>query len=254
MRIVHKLLEHPLTKELSVDDPKTTLLRRQIINEKSFLKSIYSEWYSLIMKTFPQSSNVLELGSGAGFLKTVYPEIITSEIMYIEGVDIIVDGCMLPFEKNVLNGIVMTDVLHHIPDVEAFLNEALRCLKVGGKIVMVEPWNTRWSKWIYTNFHSEPFIVDSGWKIPSSGPLSGANGALPWIVFERDYQVFQKQFSKLRINEIKPLMPISYLISGGVSMRSLIPGWFYKPTRYIEKWFEKSGVGMFALIELEKIN
>ena len=252
MGILQRLLEHPLTKGLSVDDPNTTSLRRQIIEQKPYLHSIYSEWYALILQALPATTDVLELGSGAGFLKSIIPDVITSEILFIEGIDVVADGCMMPFGDNSLNGIVMTDVFHHIPNVEKFLREASRCIRPGGKIVMVEPWRTSWSEWVYTHLHSEPFSPDSGWEIPSTGPLSGANGALPWIVFERDRDRFENEFPNWRINSIQPLMPLAYLLSGGVSMRSLIPNFLYGPTRHVEKWLEKSCGSMFALIDLEK--
>ena len=55
-----------------------------------------------------------------------------------------------------------------------FFQEATRCVKLGGCIVMIEPWNTSWAKWVYQNLHSEPFDPDAGWTFPSSGPLSNA--------------------------------------------------------------------------------
>jgi 2-polyprenyl-3-methyl-5-hydroxy-6-metoxy-1,4-benzoquinol methylase len=47
-----------------------------------------------------------------------------------------------------LRGIVMTNVLHHIPDARAFLKEAARCLHPGGVIAMIEPWVSPWSRLI----------------------------------------------------------------------------------------------------------
>lgn len=116
---------------------------------------------------------------------------------------------------------------------------------------MLEPWRTPWSEWVYSNLHPEPFQPDSGWETPSTGPLSGANGALPWIVFERDRAIFEAQFPQWRIVGIELMMPFSYLLSGGVSMRSLIPGWMYGPVRSLEKRLTQKRWAMFALIELE---
>ena len=63
-------LAHPLTKSLSVDDPRTTEARRRIILEKPFLRRIYSEWYDQIGAALPSGPGaVLEIGSGGGFLK-----------------------------------------------------------------------------------------------------------------------------------------------------------------------------------------
>jgi len=254
MSILKKLLWHPLTRGLSVDDPRTTLLRRNIIQEKAFLRALYSEWYERIISVLSKKKAVLELGSGAGFLQQLFPEVITSELFETPGVSLVADACNLPFADLSLDAIIMTDVFHHIPDVNRFFLEATRCLRPRGKIVMIEPWRTSWSEWVYTHLHSEPFSPDSGWKIPSTGPLSGANGALPWIVFHRDKALFEAQYPQWRINNIEPLMPFSYILSGGVSMRSLLPGWMYRPTRILERILKQEHWAMFALIEIELVS
>jgi hypothetical protein len=57
-------------RELDVDDPRTTQLWKQIVKRKGFLNSIYEEWYSEIKAWLPTDGGaVLELGSGAGFLR-----------------------------------------------------------------------------------------------------------------------------------------------------------------------------------------
>ena len=251
MGIVNKILEHPLTRGLSVDDPRTTLLRREIIQNKAFLHALYTEWYEQIICVLPQKNDVLELGSGAGFFQQYLPEVITSEVFETPGVKLIADACDLPLPDKSLDAIVMTDVFHHIPDVGRFILEAGRCIRPGGKIVMIEPWRTPWSEWVYTHLHSEPFSSDSGWKIPSTGPLSGANGALPWFVFKRDKALFEAQYPQWHIKDIELMMPLSYLLSGGVSMRSLLPGWMYRPIRVLERILFQKKWAMFALIELE---
>jgi SAM-dependent methyltransferase len=254
MSILDKILGHPLTRGLSVDDPRTTLHRRSIIQDKAFLHALYTEWYERIIGVLPQKNDVLELGSGAGFLQQFLPEVITSEVFETPGVRLIADACALPLPDKSLNAIVMTDVFHHIPDVGRFLLEAARCVRQGGQIVMIEPWCTPWSEWVYTHLHSEPFSPGSGWKIPSTGPLSGANGALPWIVFHRDRALFDAEYRQWRIKKIEPMMPFSYLLSGGVSMRSLMPGWLYRPIRVLERAFGQKQWAMFALIELERVS
>jgi SAM-dependent methyltransferase len=248
---VKRYLAHPLTHGLSLDDPKTTVLRRQIIRQKHFLYQIYLEWYGLIKNTLPATGQVLEIGSGAGFIKSLMPQVITSEMFEISDVDLVTDACNLPIPNASLDAIVMTDVLHHIPNVSQFFNEAIRCLRPNGKIVMIEPWHTPWSRFIYTYLHSEPFEPDAGWEIPSAGPLSGANGALPWILFRRDKALFESRYPNLHIKSITPLMPLSYMLSGGVSLRGSLPGWLYPVVRLFEKNSPEKKWAMFALIELE---
>ena len=64
------ILAHPLTKGLSLDDPRTTELRTTIIRNKGFLKQIYESWYRLLASQIPAGyGSVLEVGSaGGGFL------------------------------------------------------------------------------------------------------------------------------------------------------------------------------------------
>ena len=91
---------------------------------------------------------------------------------------------------------------------------------------MIEPWVTAWSRVVYGRLHHEPFLPEAAtWGFPLAGPLSGANGALPWIVFQRDRSQFEQEFPQLRIVSIRPFMPLRYLLSGGVSLRNLVPEW-----------------------------
>jgi SAM-dependent methyltransferase len=251
MGLINSLFAHPLTKILSVDDPRTTEIRYEIIQSKPFLKAVYQDWYKIIIRGLGNSKNILEIGSGAGFLKIYIPSLFTSEVMEVKNVDLVADATQLPFPDKSLDAIVMTDVLHHIPSPKDFFSEAARCLRIRGKILMIEPWPTPWSEFVYKNFHSEPFNKDGDWTIPLSGPLSGANGALPWILFHRDLTQFKESFPQIKITNIKLMMPFSYLMSGGVSLRFSVPGFLYTLTRYIESKLNQQRWAMFAYIEIE---
>jgi hypothetical protein len=74
-------------------------------------------------------------------------------------------------------------------------------------------------------------------------------------MFARDRQQFQNEFPMWQIVRIQPMMPIVYLISGGVSMRQLMPGWSYSFWRGLEKWLDrgKHPPAMFAQVVLKRI-
>jgi hypothetical protein len=151
----------------------------------------------------------------------------------------------------------MTDVLHHLPQPRRFFAEATRCVRTGGVIVMIEPWVTPWSRLVYTRLHHETFWPEmAGWEFPAGGPLSGANGALLWILFERDRTRFRQEFPLLHIRSICPMMPFRYLVSGGMSLRSLSPAWTFDLWRALERKLQPwmGAWAMFAQIVLVKLD
>ena len=256
--MLKSLLAHPLTYGLDLDDPRTMALRRRIIQEKSFLRQIYREWYSALAGDLPAGAGAaIELGSGAGFLKDFVPDLVASEVFSCAGIDIVMSGLDLPFKPASLRAILMVDVLHHLPQARGFFREAARCVKPGGVVAMIEPWVTPWSQLIYTRMHHEPFSPEAcEWEFPAGGPLSAANGTLPYILFPRDRARFEREFPMCRIQTIKPMMPFCYLVSGGVSMRSLMPGWSFKCWRSFENLLQPLmwRLAMFAYIVLQKRN
>jgi hypothetical protein len=254
--MLRRWLAHPLTRGLDIDDPATTRLRQEVIRRKGVLRRIYLEWYDSIAHALPQGEGpVLELGAGGGFMRESVPGLVTSERFLVPHVSLVLDGLRLPFASRSLRGIVMTNVLHHLPEPRLFFAEATRCVERGGVIAMIEPWVTPWSRIIYGRLHHEPFEPDTAsWNIAGSGHLSGANGALPWIIFERDRTLFEDEFPGWRIERVIPMMPFVYLLSGGVSLRSVVPGWSFPAIRGLERAFSpwRRHLAMFALIVLRR--
>jgi hypothetical protein len=250
-------LTHPLVRDLDLDSPETVDRVSKIIQSKPFLRQIYNQWYLSISNALPTNITgpVLELGSGGGFLKKYIPNLITSEILQTPGVDVVLDGQRLPFQNQSLRGIVMLDVLHHLPDSKQFFKDASLCVQTGGAIVMIEPWVTPWSKFVYNNLHHEPFDADvEEWKFPRGGPLSQANSALPWIIFFRDRSIFENKHPEWKIQDVSLHTPFAYLLSGGVSMRSLMPGFFYNIFRLLAEISKPcmKKCAMFATIVLQR--
>ncbi len=257
VQLMQNPLKHPLTSDLNLDSSEATEIHAQIIREKPFLHKIYNEWCKKITFLLPNNPDgiILELGSGGGFLETFIPGLITSEIMPNPNVQLRTDARALPFPASSTKAIIMIDVFHHIPDVEEFLYECVRCLQPGGRIIMIEPWITKWSALIYNKLHHEPYLPETdNWEFPNTGPLSAANLALPWIVFSRDRDKFTTTFPELNVHDIQPDWPFVYLLSGGVSMRSLAPGCSYSFIRKLESLLKPAmnHIAMFATIVVEK--
>jgi SAM-dependent methyltransferase len=225
-------------KGLSLDDPRTTELHREIIQSNAFLKEMYISWYSSFKELIAQApeGKVFEIGSGGGFSKEVIPNVITSDIQKLSYVDVCCSAEHIPMADGELSAIFMINVLHHIPDCSLFFKEAIRVLKPGGVIIMIEPAKTLVGSIIYNVLHHEPYDPSApDWTIKGSGPLSDANIAIPWIVFKRDYAKFQQQFPELVLTKYTYHTPFRYLLSGGVSRPSFLPYSMYKMVDFAEK-------------------
>lgn len=245
------------TIPFDLDDPKATLAHRDLILQKPFLKRLYNDWYDVFIKKAKEikTGKHLEIGSGGGFLKEVFPEVITSDILALPNVDMVFSAEEIPFKENELASIVMLNVFHHIPKPYLFLQEAQRTLVKGGKIIMTEPANSALGRFIYKRFHHEPFEENGPREIKAGNPLSNSNQALPHIYFERDLELFKKEFPQLKINSIKYHSPFSYIISGGVSRSAMLPYFMYNFVKGIEWLFSplSKQIGLFCTIEVEKI-
>ena len=256
-RVLQNLLGDLRLQHLTPDTSDVLQMQALMIRKKPFLRKLYEEWYRSISRMIPTaiSGPILELGAGGGFLHDILPGVIRSDILADGNSDILLDGLRLPMQSRVLKAIVMVDVFHHLPAVELFLCEAARCIRPGGVVVMIEPWHTRWSRLMYRWLHPEPFEPEArDWGFPAGQPLSRSNQALPWIVFERDREVFRRRFPQWSLRELTLHTPFRYLVSGGVSYRALMPGAAFKYWRRIENALKPwmNSWAMFATITLKR--
>jgi SAM-dependent methyltransferase len=257
--VVKQWLAHPLARGLQVDAPDATARHRAIIEQKPFLMRLYREWYGQVAAAVPAGDGaVLEIGSGAGFLARQLPGLVTSDLVPADGVRVVLDARQLPFRNDALKAIVMTNVFHHISRPRAFLTEAARVVRPGGAVVMLEPWLSWWSRVIYGSLHHEPFVPAAReWEFSDGGRLSSANGALAWIVFRRDRATFEREYPQWQVDDISLDVgtPFRYLLSGGVSLRSLTPAVTFEAWRALERAFAPwmAHWAMFAMVRLRRV-
>ena len=239
-----------------LDTPESTLFHKDIILKKRILKRLYSEWYDRFFRSAKAcgEGTYLEIGSGGGFLKDVFPEAVTSDILPLPTVDIVCSAESLPFNDSSIACIMMLNVFHHIPRPHLFLDEAQRCLVPGGKALMIEPANSMLGRFVYTRFHHEPFDPDGSWEIEPGNPVSNSNQALPYIYFERDKTLFDERFPQLTLENIRYHTPFMYLVSGGLSRNPMLPHGMYRTVKFAEWLFSPLNryMGLFCSIELRK--
>ncbi|MCP4678036.1 MAG: class I SAM-dependent methyltransferase [Deltaproteobacteria bacterium] len=214
-----------------------TSVHADLIRKKPFLKELYVHYYDEFLHAHESAPPGLrlEIGSGAGFLEEIVPDVVSFDIRPGADVAAVASALELPLRAGTVGAIFMLNVLHHLPDIRRFFIEVGRVLRPGGRAVFIEPYVSPFSRLVYKNFHHEPFNPESpDWTLEASGPMSSANGALPWIVFVRDRTRFESEFPDLEIRRIEPHTAFLYLLSGGVSMRSLVPGFAFGTCRAAE--------------------
>jgi SAM-dependent methyltransferase len=248
-------LAHPSARGLAPDDDRAPSIHREIIRGKPLLRDVYDEWYAALAAPLAGARPVLEIGSGAGYLADVLPGLITSDVRATPATRVVLDAHHLPFAPGGLGAITMTNVLHHLPDARTFFAEAGRAVRPGGVMALVEPWVTPWSRLVYRYLHHEPFDPDAAhWEFEKGGPLSAANGALPWMLFERDRSRFERECPAWSVETVAPGWPLRYLVSGGVSLRAFAPDAARGLLRALDRGLERRADrwGMFALIVLRR--
>lgn len=242
----------------SLNESSRVLEIRTLIQSKKALHHFYSlsyEKYRQCLQLCPQEGSILEIGSGAGFAKEFIPELCASDIIPYPNIDKVIDATRLSFEDNSLRAIFLLNTFHHIPDVDKFLTEACRCLKPGGRILIIDQHVGFISRIVLEYLHHEPFNPNTEtWSFQSSGPLTGANGALAWIVFERDKERFEKKFSLLKLVSYSPHTPLLYWVSGGLKKWSMAPKILIPFWQFIDRLFLKISrdFGSFTDIEIYK--
>jgi SAM-dependent methyltransferase len=202
------------------------------------------------------AGRAVEIGSGLGFVKEVIPGMMTTDILPYPDLDGVVDATRMPFGDESLKFIGMLDVFHHIPDVSAFLSEAQRCLRPGGRLLIIDQHPGFIGGPILKYLHHEPFHPETReWAFKSTGPLSDANGALAWIVFRRDFPIFESRFPGLRLISYRPHTPLRYWLSGGLKKWSLLPGWTFPLASRIDRLLLalSPNFGSFVDIEIERL-
>lgn len=211
--------------------------QKKMIKSKPLIKRCYDLWYQRLLAdvdsviTTSASAKILELGSGSSYIKELRPDVITSDVTP-GAADCVIDARHLPFENESLKAILASHVIHHIPNIESFFAEADRTLVPGGVISMIECTHTPFAKFFFSKIHPEPYNDRAtDWSFPQTNSMLDSNQALSWLIFCRDKEKFKAKFPNFEIEQISFLPWATYLLSGGVNLKSLIPeriAWRFK--------------------------
>lgn len=229
---------------------------------KPVLRRIYKEQFyrRLLAHTLPDAP-ILEIGSGMGYIREVDPAIWRSDILASDGIHAVLDVHELPFAADTFGSVIGLDVLHHFNTPLRFLKEAARVIRPGGRLVMIEPWITPFSRFIYTYLHQEDCDMSAQpWRDDdqfAEGKLAfDGNPALPYLLIERGKMQMTTAVPSLRLRSIERFSSLTYLLSMGFKPYSLLPSAAYPLLYGVEEatrplW--ASLAALRALIVWEKI-
>ena len=257
-----ELLKMPETRQIKstedIDEVESTVLHRNIIKKKGFLYKLYLEYYGIFkenIKDIPGGLRI-EIGSGGGFLKEVINDVITSDVLELPDVDKVFFAEKIPYPDESVAVFFLLDTLHHIKEPDKFFSEVNRCLKPGAKIIMIEPTNTLFSRFVFKYIHQEQFDEKKDkWVVDGEGRLGDANIAMPWIIFIRDREKFLRKYPDLEILQINNHTPFRMFLSGGLSYRQFVPSASFGFFTNIEKLLSPfhNILGSFMTIVVKKL-
>ncbi len=220
------------------NDRAATLRNRARLGANKNLLFWYRELYRDQFKDFPDPAalSILEIGSGTSPLKQFLSNVVTSDVLDLDYLDLVFDCHEIDkldvVKDNSLDVITLTNVLHHLKNPIAFLNRAASKLKSGGKVIATEPFFSVLSTVIFKHLHHE--AVDLRISEPElgevQGPLASANIALPWLIFFQNAEWLQRLNDDFDLTTFsaRPFSALSYMVTGGISHRLPVPRFLYR--------------------------
>ncbi|MEQ8667341.1 MAG: class I SAM-dependent methyltransferase [Rhodospirillales bacterium] len=205
---------------------RTLLEHRNAWLDKPSLRAVYHDLYRRMADAMVPG-RTLEIGGGTGNLKTFVPDAVSTDIQLASWLDVVCDAHVLPFPESAFDNIVMFDVFHHLERPRLFLEEAVRILPRGGRVIMVEPAMTPVSTFFYHHFHPEPVDMDAdpfavAEPDPDRDPYD-SNQAVPSLMFQQRKARLASELPDLELKACKKLSLFVYPLTGGFRPWSLMP-------------------------------
>jgi SAM-dependent methyltransferase len=237
---------------------------RQAWNSNRALRICYREWYGLIRENLPARDQGpwIEIGSGPGFAKEFIPDLMLTDIVQAPWHDRQASAEALPFEAGSVGALVLFDVLHHVAFPARFFAEAERVLCPGGRIVLMEPYVSPVSHFVYNRFHEEPAILSADPFAPAC-PASdeakdpfNSNQAIPTLLFCRDHvRRFKLTFPRLVVTRLRRLAGVAYPATGGLNRGPFLPFPLWRALYSVERLLPEVAFRLFGfrmLVVIEK--
>jgi SAM-dependent methyltransferase len=219
------------------------LRHRRVWEQKPILRRVYNdEFFARLLAARKQSGLSIEVGAGPGFFKEFAPDILSTDLIWCPWLDAIADAQQLPFRSNSVANVFGLDMLHHLATPMTFLSEVARVLVCGGRLILVEPWITPFSYFIFRFLHQERCdLSETPWLMKPSGEAVDklafdGNQAIPYLLFGHKHRSSTLgSLPELKLKALEPFCLFAYLLSGGFKPMNLLPESLYPALSKLER-------------------
>jgi SAM-dependent methyltransferase len=188
--------------------------RRRVWEEKYAIRACYRGWFERL-RPFIVPGRSVEIGAGSGHVKTLWPELIESDVVTTPYVDVVADGMRLPFAAASVANLLVIDLLHHLADPHVFFDEAVRVLRSGGRVLAIEPYISPLS-WVgYRLLHHEDIYFGGFHRAADKPDPWAGNLALPNLLFGRHAPDFSARHPALKIIRRRRFSVLDFQLAGG---------------------------------------
>jgi SAM-dependent methyltransferase len=198
--------------------------------QKPLLRVLYRDFYRRIANSLSNlpEGKIVELGSGLGNIQEVIPNCLRTDIFPNPWIDQVENAYQLSFGDESVSDLILTDVFHHLRYPGTALEEFLRVLLPGGRVIMLEPCISVLGSLVYGVFHDEPIAIRKkiewqappGWS-PEDIDYYAAQGNASRIFLGKHFRSKLTGWKTIRTQRFSAL---AYVASGGFSKPQLYTG------------------------------
>jgi SAM-dependent methyltransferase len=243
----------PAAAELSTIEKRTVAIdtqaqeqlqrHRRVWEQKPILRRVYNEEFFARLLSFRKPEGLsIEVGAGPGFFKQVTPDIVSTDLIWCPWLDAIADAQRLPFRSSSVANVFGLDMLHHLATPMTFLTEVSRVLVPGGRLILVEPWITPFSYFIFRFLHQERCdLSETPWVQNQRGAglekmAFDGNQAIPYLLFGSSHRASTLDaLPELKLLALEPFCLFAYLLSGGFKPMNFLPESLYPAVSKFER-------------------
>ena len=219
------------------------LYHHQYWDRKPALRAAYGRFYTLIAENLsPQPDRIVELCSGMGNIKEFIPECLTTDMFPTPWSEQVENAYHLSFTDESVSDLILVDVFHHLQYPGTALREFHRVLRLGGRVLMIEPCISATGWVVFGLLHPEGIRMRHHiqWEAPEGvelrDPAYYTSQGNATTIFLGDR--FKDKLIHWSDKQVRRLSAIGYLASGGYTKPQLVPNALMPLMRASEPLFD----------------